>query len=108
MLVDNANKFGVHCGTACALNVLRALWHAGKEVKKMLSDTEQASNRNTTDRLYTEKRELLTGDLHKAMKEETIAREAYNASLRSLRRAEGKTKDAAEALGTHTQKQLAL
>lgn len=108
MPVNKSNKFGVQCCVASATKGVRAMWHAGKEVKNMISDSEQASNRNTADKLFAERRELLTGDLHRAMKEETVARESYNRSLRDLRRAERKTKEAAEALGDHTQKQLAL
>jgi len=74
----------------------------------MISELEQAANRDVTDRQFTEKRQLLTERLHLAMKEETAARESYNASLRSLRRAERATKQAAEALGAHTQRQLSL
>lgn len=108
MRVNKANKFGVHCGAAYAVDVVRVLSHAGIEVNNMLTEDEQSSNDAVALKQFTEKRQLLTRDLQVAMKEESVARENNNASLRGLRRAERRTKAAAEALGEHGQQKLGL
>ena len=82
--------------------------HRQKIVNNVITDIPDSSGSELAQRQFTEKREILTQQLHLRMREERAALEASNAALRALRRAERATKQAAEELGTHTQRQLAL
>lgn len=74
----------------------------------MLTDLEQYGGAPVADALFTTERDRLTTLLTRAMAEEQVLRDNHNMALSTLRRAAARTKQAAEALGQHAQKHLAL
>jgi len=108
MPVNKSNKSRSKCGATPAIKGLRVMWHAGKEVNIVITDIPETNGDGVAARQFAEKRELLTQRLGLRMSEERAARDNSNKALRALRAAESATKKAAEELGEHSQKQLAL
>lgn len=108
MPVNNTNKSRSHCIAACATSMNGAMSHQEKKVNNMSNDREQPYERPVEDEKFTAARKHLTELLGTAMHEESACRQLNNDALSALRRAERRTKTAAENLALLAQGKLPL